>query len=109
MRPRAPRLCRAAGQWKQQPEEEQLQERQHEDDEGRRSRHGGGAVHAVGGCSVYNSMLKGTETVMHKKLGLSMGDKVLDRFVDDYSPYLEGVEFDKINQIFGNRIQPTQM
>ncbi len=61
----------------------------------------------LGGCSLYNGFIKGTETVMHRTMGLSLGDEVLDKLVDDYSPYLEGVEFEKMNAIFGYRLQPT--
>ncbi|MGN0908836.1 MAG: hypothetical protein ACI4NA_04385 [Succinivibrio sp.] len=61
----------------------------------------------IGGCSLYNGFIKGTETVMHRTLGLSLGDETLDKLADDYSPYLEGVEFEKMNAIFGYQLRPT--
>lgn len=62
----------------------------------------------ISGCSLYNGFIKGTETVMHRTMGMSLGDKVLDKLVDDYSPYFEGVEFQKMNAIFGYQLTPTQ-
>lgn len=61
----------------------------------------------LSGCSLYNWFIKGTETVMHRTLGLSTGDKTLDKLVDDYSPNLEGVEFEKMNAIFGYKLRST--
>jgi len=61
----------------------------------------------LSGCSLYNGFIKGTETVMHRTLGLSTGDKTLDKLVDDYSPNLEGVEFEKMNAIFGYKLRST--
>lgn len=59
------------------------------------------------GCSVYNGFLKGTQTVIHDKLGISTGDKDHDYMIDTYSKLLEGVPFSKINAALDYKLQES--